>query len=455
MRVLPFLLLSVAFVSVASAQEGLFVREHNITYSLGVDRFFVEEKMLFEKPGDPFTFEGDLYFIRGDAEDVEVAGYPYKVSKISPRKIILEFMISTGQKKKVSLKYRRSDLITEKDGVFIYRGLALGDYPWTVNTARIEFIAPEGYQFGRYSPNTGYLMEGDRDSIIFTLSLLDNASAIFSGFPVEIEYADYKSLTRREVELSEMQIATAEFEVGLGNITLEKLASEGGNASLYQSAYSLALAALKDASKNYRNALSYKKNGRYYEAYLSARAAGRLAKLAIDEARKLRAAEAKLSASKDRAMMEAQPQQPVKAPTEEKQSAEQDRYPYIPFFLLASLLIMVMLILVFRRPEKEDTERPRIDRLSLKRRQVHGFEKEIERIKKRKNLASQIRELMRQRKSLEEDLEKARKSLAAEKIAEKEYTLRRNNLLRDIGKLDTEMGRLEAELERIKKEGND
>ena len=453
MRVLPFLLLSVAFVSLASAQEGLFVREHNITYSLGMESFYVEERMLFEKPGDPFTFEGELYFIRGDAEDVEVTGYPYKVSQTSPRKIILEFMISTGQKKRVSLKYRRSDLITEKDGVFVYRGLALGDYPWTVNTARIEFIAPEGYQFGRYSPDTGYFKGGDKDSIIFRLSLLENASAIFSGFPVEIEYADYKSLTRREIELSEMQIATAEFEVGLGNITLEKLASEGGNASLYQSTYAIALAALKDARINYRKALSYKKNGRYYEAYSSARAAGRLARLAIDEARKLRAAEAKISASRDRVVIEAQPPESEEAPSEEKRTAAQDEYPYIPIFILAALLIMGMLFLLFRRPEREDTKGPGIDRLSLKKRHTHGFEKEIERIKKRKDLASQIRELMRQRKSLEEELENVRKSLAAGKITEKEYTMKRNNLLRDMGKLDTEMGSLEAELEKIKKGG--
>lgn len=462
MRALPFLILSVAFVSLAGAQEGLYVSEHNLTYSLGLGDFYVNESMVFEKPGDPFTFQGELYFLRGDAEDVRATGYPYNVSQTSPRKIILEFMISKGQKKKVTLLYRRSDLITEKEGVYVFRGLALGEYPWAVNSARIEFIAPEGYQFGHYSPSTGSLKVGDRESLIFTLSPLKNVSAILSGFPVEIEYADYKSLTGREIELSGMLISTAEFEVGLGNITLQKLSAAGENVTLYESTYAFSRAALRDARKNQYNALIYRKERKYYEAYSSAEAAGRLARLAIDEARKLRAAEAKLSLAQKAGEGRAEkgkkdvnpPVSSEKPYTDTAAKDQQSRYILSLIFAVA-LLAIVAVLLMLRRPETQSRRGPGIRRLGLKKRSSPGFDDEVERIKKRRTIASQIRELTHRRRGMEIELEEARRSLATGRITEKEYTRRRYNLLRSMGKIDAEVSRLEVRLEQIKKEGHD
>lgn len=448
MRALPFLLLSVAVVSLANAQESLFVREHNLTYLLGTDVFRVEETLVFEKPGDPFTYQGKLYFIRGDAEDVSVAGYPYSVSQTVPRKIILEFMISRGQKKKVHLSYTRRDLLREEDGVQVYRGLALGDYPWPVSRANIVFTAPEGYQFGRVSPATASL-SGNRDRIVFTLSFLENASAILSGFPVEIEYADYKRLSGEEIKLSEMLLSTAEFEVDMGGIVLEKLRSQGVNVTLYGSHYSLSRAALQDARENYLKAQSHRAEREYYEAYAAAEAAGKLASLAIDEARKIRAAEAK--------------QPPPEEATEEEMEADGANPPgplppetgggagrYTAIVLAAFLLAIAAATVLRKMRARPATTRGR--GYTLLRRPSSAFEEEVERIKKRRAISARIRELMSERKRMEEKLEAARRSLGKRKITEKEYTQRRYKLLRRMGKLDLQVSRLEAELDKTEEE---
>ena len=447
MRVLPFLLLSVAVVSLVNAQEGLFVREHNLTYFLGTEGFRVEESMVFEKPGDPFTYQGGLYFLRGDAEDVSVTGYPYTVSQTYPRNITLEFMISTGQKKRVSLSYTRRDLLEEDDDVYVYRGLALGDYQWLVRSANIVFTAPQGYQFGRVSPASGSLSE-NRDRIVFTLSILKNASAMLSGFPVEIEYADYKSLSAEEIQLSEVSLSTAEFEVGMGGIILEKLRTRGVNVSLYESVYSLSKAALHDANKNYLKAKEHRVNREYYAAYLAARNAGKLAALAIGEARKIRLAEAGQSYPENPQEDETGTGVGVEAENKyvpEPSAKEPRRGIEVYTIIILIFLLMAATVAALRKMQNPGGNQE--EGYTVPPRQSSAFEEEVERIKKRRALARRIRNLMNERKTLEGQLEAARRSLSAGKITEKEYTQKRYNLLRRMGKLDIQVSRLEGELE--------
>lgn len=455
MRVLPFLFLSVALIPIVNAQELLIVREHNLTYYLSLENFHVDEHLVFEKPGGPFTFEGEVYFLRGNAWNVRVEGFPYKVIEGPPTRISLKFMISTGQKKMVSLGYERSDLLSEEDGVHIFEGLALGSYKWPVKKAKIRFVAPEGYQFGRYVPSTGIVTKGEREVLTYTLSTIENLSALLQGFPVRIEYANYKDLAIREIELSRLLISTAEFEVEMGNITLRKLSLAGENVTLYESVYSLSLAALKDAQTNLIRAFDYKNKKKYYEAFASAKAAGRLSRLAIDEARKLRAAEKMLSTIEEEKAAESEAATPeekvgMKKVGEDKGESDKEVIPPI-YIIMAAMILLAAFLIAFVRGWRRIEEKKEVSGVVL-RKPSESFEKGLQRIKRRKDMAERIRGLMNDRLELERELRDVQKSLASGWITEKEYTRRRYNILRKMGRLDAEMSKLEVELERLKKE---
>lgn len=446
---LPLLFLSVFLIPLVEAQGDLYVREHNLTYYLGEGDFRVVETLVFEKPGDPFTYEGSLHLIRGNAEDVEVEGFPYRVDPGYPRKIILEFMISTGQKKRVALSYRRSDLLSEEEGVYTFSGLALGEYPWPVHRANIQFIVPEGYQFGSYSPLNAVLT---RDTLVYTLSVFENASAVLSGFRVRIEYADYRDLARRELRLAEMLISSAEFEVELGKTALSSVSGYGGNISVPEAHYVLASSALLDSRENHRLAASYEAGGSYYRAYSSARASVQLAKLAIDEARKARAAaELEIQQALERRLAEAVNRS---VPGEEKEMAVPEP-GFEAWRKVLIILVAVFLLAAVLLRRKPGVEKPRdfTGIRDLKRRRFEGFERKIEGVKQRRNLAAKIRELMHQRKGLETRLEELRRSMSTGRITKKAYSSGRRTLLSEAEKIDAEISRLEAELEKLRKEG--
>lgn len=451
---LPFLFLSVVLIPLANAQGNMYVSEHNLTYYLGEGDFTVIETLVFEKPGDPFTYEGSLHFLRGGAENVKVEGFPYSVTQGYPRKINLEFMISKGQKKRVTLSYQRSDLVSEREGVLTFRGLALGEYPWPVHLANINFIPPPGYQFGFYSPTTGALRKGE---LSYTVSIFENATAVLSGFPVNIEYADFKGLARKEMRLAESLISEAGFELERGNASVENAARYGGNTSQLMAHYGFAFSAFLDSEKNLRLAKAAYDADNYYRTYSSAKAASRLARLSIKEADKVRSLaeleiqnilERKLAAIENRstAVEGELPEQPRETGTDRD-------YIYILVgvgFILALLLSAV----AFKRKPRVEKWKPRdfAGIRDLKRRRFKGFERKIEGVKRRGALAAKIRDLMHKKESLEMGLEELRKSMAADKINKKTYSSRKRALLSKAEKIDSERSRLEAELEKIRKE---
>jgi hypothetical protein len=276
---------------------------------------------------------------------------------------------------------------------------------------------------------------------------------VLSGFPVKIEYADYKDLARRELRLAETLISSAEFELELGRTALSSVAGYGGNTSMPEAHYALASSALLDSRENHRLAAGYEAGGSYYRAYASARASSQLAKLAIDEARKARsAAELEIQRVLQRKLAEAVNRS---IPKEEKATAtpEPEPEPWRNVFLMILVVALLLVAALLRR--KPGVEKPRdfAGIRDLKRRRFEGFERKIEGVKRRRNLAVKIRELMHQRKSLETRLEELHRSMATGKITKKAYSSKRRTLLSEAEKIDAERSRLEAELEKIRKEG--
>jgi hypothetical protein len=60
---LPFLFLSVVLIPLANVRGNVYVSEHNLTHYLSEDDFTVMKNLVFENLGDPFTYEGSIYFL--------------------------------------------------------------------------------------------------------------------------------------------------------------------------------------------------------------------------------------------------------------------------------------------------------------------------------------------------------------------------------------------------------
>ncbi len=444
---LSFLFLSVVLIPLANAQGNVYVSEHNLTYYLGEDDFTVMETMVFENQGDPFTYEGSIYFLRGDAENVKVEGFPYSVTQ---GKINLEFMISKGQKKRVSITYRRADLLSEEGGVTTFQGLSLGKYPWPVYRARVAFIAPPGQQFGSISPVTGRIQRGENETLYYEVSVFENASAVLDGFPVRVEYADYKSLAKGEMRALDSLLAEAEFEIERANSTLGGASSYGVNISKAMESYALSISALRDGMEKLSFSRANYEAGEYYRAYNFGKLSGDSMRIAIKEA----------GAARELVNLEIQRLLEEKTRGAVKQSLPAEAKPmekgFNPVYLLSGLALAALLLgavfLIFRGRARKTRAQDFASIRDLKRREFKGFEKKVKGVKKGAEKSKEIRRLVQERRTLEAELEVLHKKKVRWRINKKAFEGERKKLLKKLDKIDSRRSRLELELEKIRQE---
>lgn len=445
-------------IPLASAQGNVYVSEHNLTYYLGEDDFTVIETLIFENRGDPFTYEGSVYFLRGDAENVKVEGFPYSVTQGYPRKINLEFMISKGQKKRVSIRYKRADLLSEEGGVTTFEGLSLGKYPWPVYRARITFVAPSGHQFGSVSPATGRIQRGETETLYYDVSVFDNVSAVLDGFPVRVEYADYKDLAKRDMRALDSLLAEAEFEMERANGSLENARSYGVNVSKPMGRYALSISALQDGMEKLGFSRVNYEAGGYYRAYIFGRAAGDSMRAAIKEA----------SAARELVNLEIQSLLEEKTRVTENQSLQAETKPIVeegggrdekgfnPIYLISGLALAALLIGAAFFISRGRTGKSRAQAFAgikdLKRKEFKGFERKISGVKRRAEKSREIRRLIRERGVIEVELEKLHKKRARKRINKKTFEGGRKKLLKKLDEIDSRRSKLELELEKIRQE---
>jgi hypothetical protein len=454
---LPFLFLSVVLIPLANAQGNVYVSEYNLTYYLGEDDFTVIETLIFENQGDPFTYEGSIYFLRGDAENVKVEGFSYSVTQGYPRKINLEFMISKGQKKRVSIRYKRADLLSEEGGITTFEGLSLGKYSWPVYRARITFIIPPGYQFGSVSPATGRIQRGETETLYYDVSVFDNVSAVLDGFPVRVEYADYKGLAKRDMRALDSLLAEAEFEMERANGSLENARSYGINVSQAMGRYALSISALQDGMEKFSFSRINYEAGEYYRAYIFGKASRDSMRAAIKEAAAARELvnleiqsllEKKTTGSKNQSL-----------PAETKPietDGERGEKGLNPIYLISGLVLAALLVGAAFFISRGRTRKPQAQAFAgikdLKRKEFKGFERKISGVKKRAEKSREIRRLIRERGVIEVELEKLHKKRARKKINKKTFEGGRKKLLKKLDEIDSRRSKLELELEKIRQE---
>lgn len=452
---LPFLFLSVVLIPLVNAQGNFYVSEHNLTYYLGEEDFKVVEDLVFENPGDPFTYEGGIYFMRGDAEDVKLEGFPYSLTQGQPRMINLEFMISKGQKKRVSITYKRTDLLSEKNGVTVFEGLSLGKYSWPVHRARITFVAPPKQRFGSISPLNGRIQRGENETLYYEVSVFENVSAVLDGFPVRIEYADYKSLAKREIQVLSSLLAEAEFEAERANSSLGTSYSYGVNVSKALEPFNRSVNALLDGREKLSFSRVNYEAGEYYGAYSFAMTAGNLLRVSIKEASLARElVNLELQSQLERKTSQAENQSRVVEAEPVEVGDSSRRVGFFPVFLAIALgfAALVFAFFLFRKKTRRPLAQDFASIKDLKRKKFKGFEKKVNGVKRRAEKSAEIRGLIRERGVVEEELEGLHKKRVRKKVGKKAFEAARKKLLRKLDVIDSRKSRRELELEKMKQE---
>lgn len=436
---------------------GLYVSEHNLTYILETDDFRVDEKIVFENAGDPFTFQGKVYFSRGDASEVVVNRKIYDAGKEYPLKIEMDMQVSKGQKIVVEMSYRRSDMLYEKDSIKVFEGLALGKYDWLVHGANIRIVAPKDAQFGNASPRGVKKMEQGQEVLVYSVSAIGSLSDIQAGFPVKIEYGNFKELAIEKIAGVRTLIFEAEYRITEANTSIENARRYSVELSSSIASYSQSLQLLRKAREQeqfaeanyappYRSYYEAFKNGEAAESY--ARASMKASSDSKNQAnfevqrfleRKISDVNSALASQQDltRALLEAE-----------------TPWGKILLYLAAGIAVIFAIALGEKKWKEARAEAAKTEDFrnieDLKRRKFSGFEEKISRVKRSKEIASYIMELRTEREKLEAETDSLRKKMVADEIQEADFKLRKSELDRRIYELDLKISEKEKELKAVR-----
>lgn len=443
------------FVLPISHAYGIYVREHNITYCLGEEDFLVEETIVFGNYGDPFTFEGKVSLTRGDAREIEIEGVKYEIISTPSTTIFLNLFINKGTFQTVHLRYRRSDMLSSEGNLFLFKGLALGKYPWDVHSATIKFITPREYYFGKISPTANPERGGEKEILTYRLTIFDNLTLIEDGFPVEIEYGRYREMAISEIRAAQEKISEAEYSIDDANLTLRKSKNFGCNLTESENYLNYSIKNLEIAKKEVKIAqVSFKVYKNYYLSYSLANSsrehatlASRYAKLAKDQInfeiqKKLEERIRNLSSanmSKPKIIIQQIPQR----------EGGKGKLKFNVFYaLLAIFAVFFLIVVAYRNREREERSSVRSysSISNLKYGKFESFDKKIEIAKKTKEIAGEILRLRREKERYQQKIEEIKNKLMEKEIDRKEYKKLKEEIEKKIEDIDSKIIKLEEKL---------
>jgi exonuclease VII small subunit len=467
---LPLLILLV--LPCVHAQEGLLVPQHNLTYYLGEDYIYVEEVIIFENIGRATgnLFRDSLYFVRGDAwdVDVDVTGETprYKVERGEFTTITVDLTFWKGESRRVAMSYRRSDILYKGEGVNTLSGLALGKYPWIVGKTALKFVAPKGYQFGNLTPSAEVVEERGQETITYEAKpiTVKELTAINEGFPVTIEYANYIELAEGQIKRAEDFVPEGEFHVSDANISIENAKGYDVGLTAALGAYAEAQELLEEAKTQLQLA-RIKNNPNYeeyypYEAYSHALASVKLAKEAsrkAAEAKNLANFEIQAALQKEISKIEGSLEEKSRR-FEEGMVLLKEEKPKRNYYGIVLILILALGLLgALKTIKRERKRRGTVEDFTvigdLKRKTFVDFEKKADTVKKGVEIAREIRALRREREKLDLGMENLRKKKISGEISEKAYKSEKEKLEERIGETATRIYKLEGKLKEIKRAG--
>ncbi|NOZ76992.1 MAG: hypothetical protein GXO65_04825 [Euryarchaeota archaeon] len=471
----PWVALLVSLLLIPGVQSqgtGLYVEEHNLTYTLGLDAFHVEEVITFVNRGDPFTFEDTIYLRRGDARNVEVTG----ISKATVEEnypggdnVISFFLVlQKGNRRTVTLNYDRSDLLSREATVRRFNAYALGQYPWLVHQVNIKFITPQGYSFGPASPEGQKAREGKVETLTYSLSVLRNLTEIRQGVLVDLRYANYRDMAIQEISAARRLTEEAGFDLESANRTLQNAAQYGDVTNitgqleeagrLLEDARAKLEMAVLNNDDLYRN---------HYQAYVFAtqaedlaRSSSKASKQVEDQANYLvqRALEEKVSRiNEELSTQSALLNEKLSQPPVQPETGGGAGFPRTLAYLAVVFAMGAGLVMVLGRirvrpevPRKKSSVSDYRDIDELKRKTFNGFEKKVDTVKKGVELATKIRELRNQREKLALGIENLRKKRVAEEITEETFREDKAKMETRLEELDSQIVALEEELKELK-----
>jgi hypothetical protein len=467
------LALLILMPGVHSATTGLYVEEHNITYTLGSDSVLVEEVITFGNSGDPFTFADDIYLQRGDASDILVQGARSTVVENYPdggNTIKFYLILSKGNRRTITITYKRSDLLS-RDGVLRrFNGYALGRSHWLVHKSNIRFITPENHYFGPITPQTEKIREGNRETVIYSLDILQNLSQLREGVLVDLRYGNYRDMAIQEIASAKDLLEEAHFDLENANKTLEN-AGRYGNVSEIQQLYDEALGLLEAAGVELDIAQINMDPlySNYYDAYTHGTRASNMAKNVSKKAKQVdsranyfvqkvledRVSEMNQELSAQSTLLKkGLNQTTITTLQPQVESRETNRDP---LYLAVALVLVVGALIALSKiriktsaPLKKSTVADYRDIDNLKRKTFDGFEKKVDTVKKGVEIATKIRSLRSDKEKVLLGIENLRKKRVSGEIAEEVFRQEKAKMEARMDELDSEIIALEEELEELK-----
>lgn len=480
MKLLAVLLILAAF-PVACAEGGLFVSRHKVTYTLGESDFAVEEVIVFENMGTLSSnlFKDNVYLTRGNAWGVEVdvigKDMGHSVKYLDQTVININLLLWRGEKREVTLKYRRSDMLFRGDVIHVFSGNALGIYQyWTLHRASVKFIAPAGFLFGNVTPYATKVFEDGRETLTYDLAPvnIENLTAIRDGLPVRIEYAKYGEMAITEMKNAREFVGEAESDLRTANKSVENARSYGSNMTQILTLFAGANDALDD-SKDALELAEVRSNpysAEYgpYEAYYHARKSKNFAKEAsgkAEESKDLANYEIQRTLEERISGIGSQLSEQVKR-SDAAQVSEPDRpnavgplvsHGVAIILILAALVMVIFGAYMYRHPGRDapTLKRSKVEDFKaineLKYKTFKGFDKKLDTVKYGTELAAEIRRLMRKMGKLELGIENLRKKKVAGEISEHAFKADRKKLKKRIEEAAAEIDGLQVKLKESKK----
>jgi predicted nucleic acid-binding Zn-ribbon protein len=471
-----FLLL--AALPQAFAQEGLFVSQHNITYTLGESDFLAEEVIVFENMGTSYgnLFKDNIYFTRGDAREVEVEAAEedlrYSVEYSDSTVININPIFWRGEKRTITLRYNRSDMLFSKDTVHSIDGLALGRYTWIADRATVKFKAPRGFQFGHVMPPAAKTIEESKEVLTYDLTPagIENLTIIREGLPVWFEYAKFSELAAVEIQTAGEFIEDAESDLKGANKSIENALEQVQDVTQILTLFEIASNRLNEAKSALE--LAEVKSNQYsaeyspYEAYYYAKQSRNLSKEAsrkAGEAKDLanyeiqKALEDKITGIGSKLQERSGAAlAPVSDELQEAGSLFQIAGQWVAILGILAAFVMFE---IYRRSggykrasaSKKSTvgDFRAID--ELKHKTFTGFDKKVDAVKHGTELAKEIRDLRREKEELERELEKLQRKAEREEISEQDFDTEREKIDTEINEISSKIGELKSRLDELKR----
>ena len=456
-----FLLL---LVPLAHAETQLSAMEHNITYFLGGENLSVTEDITLRNR--PFSVTSPVYYHLGTgARGISVkvtGGAEYRVDETYGG-VIFNFRNAYSIKVRVRLHYSYPLSLRRSDGTYLFKGEALKRaYPWGINVVNLRFVLPPGFSFGEVSPEP---QERGDSYILYRTTYLD--ARAYEGFPVSIEYANYRELAEKSLDLAKAREHDTLLAVREANQSIENAKSYGANLSTALESYREALTHLQNYFRLAKQAeLTLDKNS--YQAYKSAFSAVKELELAGIKARDAYsranfaiqlALERKLTTFEENLSSMSRKPEAKRVVVVEQPARGANLYKYA-FFALAALFLVFVASEAYRiLAPKSYRRRSSVKDFrvigDLKRKTFNGFERKVARVKRGVDIAQEIRSLRRRREKLELGIENARRKHIQGEISAELYELEREKFEGEIEEIDRRIALLEKELSEIKRRGHE